>query len=199
MLRGRIVQTSKCFMGVSIAVALSPFAQGQTWTQRFPSTSPPARFEHAMALDTARSQVVLFGGGSSGAQFGDTWVWDGTTWAQKLPALSPPARLEHATAYDAAHGQTVLFGGFGASGLLGDAWTWDGTNWTPASPSSAPSPRTFHAMDFDARRNQAVLFGGQEGSPNFAILGDTWTWDGTNWTMQSPSASPSARREHRMA
>ena len=35
-----------------------------------------------------------------------------------------------------------------------------------------------------------VLFGGINGS---TYLGDTWTWDGTTWTKQSPATSPPAR------
>ena len=52
---------------------------GINWAQKFPLTSPPARYTHAMAFDAAHSQAVLFGGiDSAGNALGDTWVWDGT-------------------------------------------------------------------------------------------------------------------------
>ncbi|MEO8662416.1 MAG: hypothetical protein ABI693_28395, partial [Bryobacteraceae bacterium] len=35
-----------------------------------------------------------------------------------------------------------------------------------------------------------VLFGGDVGNVHY---GDTWIWDGVNWTQQSPQSSPSAR------
>src|SRR5580704_17181410 len=35
---------------------------GTTWTQKSPQNSPPARYQHAMAYDSAHGQVVLFGG-----------------------------------------------------------------------------------------------------------------------------------------
>ena len=50
-------------------------------------------------------------------------------------------------------------------------------------------------MTYDPIRNQLVLFGGVNGSNQF---GDTWVWDGTNWTLKSPSNSPLARDRHAM-
>ena len=45
-------------------------------------------------------------------------------------------------------------------------------------------------MAYDAATGQVVLFGGYNGG---AYLGDTWTYNGTTWTQQSPATSPSAR------
>jgi uncharacterized protein (TIGR03437 family) len=52
-------------------------------------------------------------------------------------------------------------------------------------------------MAYDAAHGQIVLFGGIGQKLN--DLGDTWLWDGSNWTQQSAPASPSARFEHAMA
>ena len=49
---------------------------------------------------------------------------------------------------------------------------------------------------YDPGTGQLVLFGGNDGS---GPLADTWTWDGSNWTEQSPSTSPSARSDASMA
>ena len=46
-------------------------------------------------------------------------------------------------------------------------------------------------MAYDAARGEVVLFGGF----GHARLGDTWTWDGTDWTKQHPAHSPDARQE----
>jgi hypothetical protein len=47
---------------------------GNSWTQRMPTTSPPPRSEHALAYDAVRQRLVLFGGlGGSGIYFADTW------------------------------------------------------------------------------------------------------------------------------
>ena len=53
---------------------------GSSWTQASPAASPPARMTHAIAYDSRRERVVLFGGSDGTRTFGDTWEWDGTTW-----------------------------------------------------------------------------------------------------------------------
>jgi hypothetical protein len=51
---------------------------GQSWTQMHPLTSPSPRFGHAMAYDSFRGQVVLYGGQNGpNAVLNDTWAWDG--------------------------------------------------------------------------------------------------------------------------
>ena len=55
----------------------------------------------------------------------------------------------------------------------------------PAGPAvaaapTAPSPRGYLRMAYDAASNEVVLFGGYNGSVYF---GDTWTWDGTDWSV----------------
>jgi hypothetical protein len=50
-------------------------------------------------------------------------------------------------------------------------------------------------MAYDARRGRTVLFGGNDGR----ILADTWEWDGTDWTLIAPPASPPARQRHALA
>lgn len=58
-----------------------------------------------------------------------------------------------------------------------------------------PSARSGHAVGFDPDRNRVVLFGGVAaaiGNPATALAGDTWEWDGENWT-QVDAMGPSAR------
>ncbi|HEX5230358.1 MAG TPA: kelch repeat-containing protein [Bryobacteraceae bacterium] len=57
------------------------------------------------------------------------------------------------------------------------------------SPSSPPV-RDSAAMAYDAARGQVVLFGGYNGS---SVLGDTWVWDGSNWSQRFPATNPSPR------
>jgi hypothetical protein len=94
-------------------------------------------------------------------------------------------------AYDSAHGQMVLFGGEGDS-LLGDTWTWDGVDWTEHTPAHSPLPRSTMGMVYDGARNQVVLFGGCC-STFSGDFGDTWTWDGADWTEYTPAHSPLPR------
>jgi uncharacterized protein (TIGR03437 family) len=164
-----------------------------TWTVQIPSRFPSSRSRHAMAYDSARGQVVLFGGFDGVKALSDNWVWDGSNWSQKLRQSSPPARTGHAMAYDAAHSQVVLFGG----GALNDTWVWDGSNWMQKSPQNSPSARFDFAMAYDSDRRQVVLFGGDDGFHNG--MNDTWVWDGSNWTQKSPQTSPPARERNDMA
>ncbi len=173
---------------------------GTNWTQKFPATSPSPRLTAGMAYDEARQQVVLFGGGpGSPTGFADTWVWDGTNWTQKFPATSPPARAGSPLAYDTIRGQTVLFGGT-ADGVtfFNDTWVWDGTTWTQKFPATSPSPRVHAGMAYDEALQQVVLFGGAN-NPITLVLGDTWVWDGVNWTQKFPATSPPGRHLHAMA
>ncbi|MGH9126546.1 MAG: Kelch repeat-containing protein [Acidimicrobiales bacterium] len=226
-----------------------------TWTKLAPGTSPPARFDAAMAFDTANDTAVLYGGlgGTTDTTvLGDTWVFDGTAWAEEAPANgppplaaasmaydsvnnrlllfggktaggavssqtwswdgtkwtlvpqpaglgSPPARYGASVADDTVAGVDVLFGGIGSAGTaLGDTWSWNGSAWTQLAKAPAPAPtaRTGAAMTFDAARGDIVLFGGAStgsGGTTSGLQADTWTFDGTNWTQQTPGSGPPAR------
>jgi uncharacterized protein (TIGR03437 family) len=165
---------------------------GSNWTQKFPQTSPPSRFGHAMVYDPAHGQVLLFGGSDgSSSPLGDTWVWDGSNWTQKSPQTSPPGRRNHAMTYDIGHRQVVLFGGVWSLVGQNDTWVWNGSNWTQKSPQTSPSARQVPLMLYDSALGQAVLFGGVDNHNQ--ELNDTWAWNGSNWIQQSPQNSPSVR------
>jgi hypothetical protein len=176
---------------------------GANWAVRTPTTSPPARFEHALVFDSARGETVLFGGNpvgimGSGSPLGDTWVWNGTNWTQRTPAAVPPVRCLHAMAYDSARGKTVLFGGAAAipsinTPLLADTWEWNGANWAARTPAAAPSARYAHTMAYGTQ-GTTVLFGGY--CPG---MGETWQWDGTNWWQPTLPLSPPPRIVSAMA
>jgi hypothetical protein len=163
---------------------------GQDWSQTA-AIGPSARTGHAMAYDSARGRVVLFGGSGGTSPPGDTWEWDGATWTMRA-TTGPSPRSLHAMAYDSGRGVTVLFGG-NIPGLA-DTWEWDGNVWTQRMVSE-PTPRGRHAMAYDAARGRTVLFGG---SFNNTPLGDTWEWDGSAW-MSVAASGPRARYWHAMA
>jgi hypothetical protein len=119
-------------------------------------------------------------------------------WNQQSPATSPGGRWQASMAYDAAQGQVVLFGGY-SNGELGDTWLWNGTTWTQQSPATNPPARSQSAMVYDAAQSQVVLFGGYLSNTAPFRSSDTWVWNGTTWTQQSPATSPSARADHAMA
>ena len=163
---------------------------------------PPARHSHAMAYDTARRRIVLFGGGGDSVA-DDTWEWNGTSWHRvNLSGPRPSPRTDHAMAYDASRGRIVLFGGFDSlqHHRLDDTWEWDGAFWHRIAPrGSSPAPRSSHAMAYDGARSRVVLFGGTVSSGGRGRSADTWEWDGTSWQLIDPPRSPPTRRDHVMA
>ncbi|WP_438031795.1 Kelch repeat-containing protein [Sorangium sp. So ce204] len=160
---------------------------GAEWTKRtFADASPGGRWSAAVAYDTARSRVLLFGGDVAGAT--DTWEWNGATWTERTPSSSPPCCAK--MAYDVGRDRTFLVG-------WGETWAWDGTDWTRLTPASSPPVRFGHAMAYDAARRRIVLFGGEFADQ---ARGDTWEWDGTDWIAVALSGrSPPPRYDHAMA
>jgi hypothetical protein len=162
---------------------------GTTWVHQNPSDDFPYR-EFAAAA-TLGNVVVVFGGeGSCFLPLGDTWTWDGTTWTQQNPVHSPSPRRGAAAA--ALGGKVVLFGG-DIIGLDGDwtsvdeTWLYDGTDWTQENLSRAPPARDSAAAATVG--DVVVLFGG--GPFVGPALGDTWTWNGSSWTVDMrPGPSP---------
>ena len=66
------------------AVVTATLAVAQVeWTERVLRN----RGHHAMAFDSARGRVVLFGGSPRTA---DTWEWDGSDWTRRFPQTIPP-------------------------------------------------------------------------------------------------------------
>lgn len=175
----------------------------QAWINVTPAPEDPMpspRWGHALAYDTARKRVVLFGGRDDSGVRDDTWEWDGTTWTDVTPTTTNPGPREfHAMAYDKANARVVMFGGkiFFAQY---DAWTFDGTAWTPLSPAAAvPGPRFGHALVYNAVSRRLLLFGGDDGS---IVYGDTWELDGSSgtWTeIATPASNPGPRRYHGMS
>jgi hypothetical protein len=156
---------------------------GSVFTQLSPvGTLPAGRFAHAMAYDSNRGVVVLFGGTTpQEALFGDTWEWQGSSWKNVSPLGSyPPARYGHQMVFDVVDGVTVLFGGSTPETLLNDLWTWNGSSWKQASPSGpVPQARTDFAMAYDVAQGLTYVAGGIGAS---GVLSDVWTWNGTAWT-----------------
>ncbi len=70
--------------------------------------------------------------------------------------------------------------------------------WTQAAPTASPTARNSHGLSYDVARGVAVMFGGYDGN-NTTALGDTWTYEGTNWTPSTPATAPDARWGHAMA
>lgn len=111
--------------------------EARTWTL-VATTGPQPRHEHAMAYDSRRGRVLLFGG----VDDPETWEWDGRGWIPLMiprppecPASigSPCTRNSPSLAYDTNHHNFLLFGG----NYTNDAWRFTGV-----SPVIGEHPRS---------------------------------------------------------
>lgn len=202
---------------LAIVISSTPVAPGNDGWQ---AIGPVPRDFHAMAYDSARGVMVMFGGrqllwfNPENAVLGDTWELKSETdsvWEQRCAtALVPSSELEplckavpspryaHSMVFDSMRKVMVLFGGVAADGAgnfayNGETWEYDGTSWTLRSVQG-PSPRAYFAFAFDSARGVAVLHGGNGGAPN----GETWEYDGNSWRLRT-STGPAPRFVHAMA
>jgi hypothetical protein len=195
------------------AVPPEPDPEAGLWSNRANTSTlswPPVGHAGAMAFDSARNRVVMFGGGTTPNN--TTWEWDGALGAwelrQQMAGARPSRRYGHAMAYDAARGKVVLYGGIDESGgSNAETWEWDGATetWTMKNPGPSPS-RWGHAMAYHAGMSRIVMFGGSYRHPTLGDgdLFDIWEYDGAadswvNKTYPLPPAWPRARRGHALA
>ena len=165
------------------------------WSDTSPASSPPGRVSHAMAFDSVRNEVVVFGGaGVGGPWVGDTWTYDGTSWTQKIREVAPTARGDHRMVFDSTRGVTVLYGG--ADAFVSDqTWEWNGTSWNRIITFASAGARMNHMLAYDSVRQRVVMFGGLTSNQTFTPTDDTWEYDGISWNQVMPANSP-PRREH---
>ncbi len=181
--------------GVADAATTYHYSFGTNlWTALSTGGAPPARTHSAMAYDSVRARLVLFGG-TGVTLFGDTWEYNpaapATGWVQVTPTDpegdgNPSARLGHVMFYDALRGRTVLFGGSNSTsptGPYGDAWEWNGQSWRKldiADPyvETRPVPRSLASGAYDSVTGQALIIGGRVSSQTGAELADSWVWNG---------------------
>ena len=177
-------------LGLIASVAISAICPRGGWIQIHPKHTPGARANSAIAYDSVRGRLVLFGGLSEwiGATFHherDTWEWDGNDWIEMKPKTLPPPRAGHMMAYDEKRGVVVMFGGEDKTGnfMLGDTWIWDGKDWRQMSPTSYPSARRGGQMFYDPQTEKVILTGGFYYATGkvFTYVYDTWAWNGKDW------------------
>ena len=173
----------------TIAMQIVANTGNPNWTNLNLTTAPGARDSYAMTYDPVHSQTVLYGG----TGLHDTWTFTfPSTWTQKTPSTSPAAQFGAGMSWLASQSNAVLFGGQNTTGTVGETWTWDGSNWTKQTPGVSPSARSYPAMGPDSAHHQVLLFGGSTAGTAGSATSDTYTWDGTNWTKQTPSTTPTA-------
>jgi hypothetical protein len=187
--------------------------QNGSWSQLYPTVSPPARYESNLVWDAQESELVLFGGNGTSSFLNDTWTFSSGQWTQEFPSASPPARADAGMVYDAAAGYVLLTDGEQNRTLtdlstqsysgsdFNDSWVYSGGNWWQLRSANNPSARDGFGMTYDAGLGEVVLFGGF----NWTVYStdDTWVFSGGNWTELAPatnySGDPQARNNMALA
>lgn len=169
---------STCFAAaMSLGLAISFIAQAHAQDCQWPTwnvvstDAEMARYEHALAYDAARGQVVLYGGRvNTTTLLEDTHLWDGSRWVSGN-IQGPGPRAGHAMAYDPVRGRVVLHGGVNGSPLT-DTWEWDGQRWLRVSENGPVSMG--HVMAYDPVGERLLLAN---------HLGELWQRRKAVWTL----------------
>lgn len=179
----------------------------RNWIQQFPAHKPPARSAQAMAYDSTRGRVMMFGGRKEATQLrttfsllDDTWVWENGDWRQLETATRPPARTFAAMTYDRDRDRMILFGGyrFAADNRtlepLSDTWEFDGTDWRQVASGSPEVDKPLLA--YDAARRQTIMLALDE---TLKTLMYRWDPASSAWQSVSPANLPSCVNEGQLA
>lgn len=149
-----------------------------------PTTTPPP-------TPKGPSKVVLVESDGKTAAGLQAWQFDGVAWTRQ----SDPTGLMH-YAGASLHGQAAFFGDHAPpeSNLI---TAFDGSSWSMGTTDVMPL-RGFPCLA--SFGNGLVLFGGIHTNqpPTLTILGDTWVFDGVNWSPSS-ATGPSPRENAAMA
>ena len=164
-----------------------------------PAQSSGAPFQHAMAFDAARGELILYQQATSGTP--GTWRYTGRSWVHVEP-LDPegdgnPNLPTHAVmTWDPSRDVVMLRGdacrsgsnSFGCGGITQGVvneqqWAWNGSSWakdTLARPDGITTPSGRGPGIVADNDNGRVLLVGTEnfvtGNP-FSV----WEWRGTSW------------------
>lgn len=166
---------------------------GSKWSQKSPTTFPNPRAFSAVAFDTRRGVVVLFGGFNADGGLNDLWTWDGTNWTQAATPASPPKLFPLGLAYRQSDDSLRVAGQSAPKGMgiyaAVQSWAYVNQTWREVTVGSTP-PCLDHygASAQDVQRGALVFFGGY-------CKGPTVEWDGSVWKSTTPNPSPPNRGE----
>jgi hypothetical protein len=188
VLTGLVVRiTTACVLvAAELLTATAARCETAVWQEQQPSVAPSPRTGAAMAYDSRRGVMVLFGGTVYPVNrfFGDTWEWDGTSWRESVPADAVPlARAGAGMAFDEQRERTIMVGGVGRGGALADTWEWDGENWS--NLGEGPGCATGNMAVYDRRWNRVTLLCTDGG-----VTKETWAWDGSAWSLLTTEGPP---------
>lgn len=177
---------------------------GDHWVLLYPAHAPHGRSFHAMAFDSARDRVILFGGKSgtttaNSVMYNDTWSFDGTDWTQLDTPNAPSARFYSASTYDPIHDRVILFGGTNLSAdgktstNLFDTWAFDGTTWTQTQASGPAVLKP--VLTYDSQNNRVVMVGMNDKNVTQMY---TYDFNAKTWNAITPAHLPTCASDAQM-
>jgi len=177
-----------------------------TWTELFPTGTPPAgRLAGAAVYDDFRQRFVGFGG-TVGLPV-DTWELDLSGAPQwntvTTGSPAPPGGYGMASIFDARRDRMIIFGGSTSDdyfGVQNDTWALNlrgnQPTWHQLNPSGAlPSARRNLTSIYDPVRDRMIIYGGWDsgGESTADFLGDAWALaldSNPAWARLSPAGTP---------
>lgn len=157
------------------------YANGD-WTELHPPVTPGPRQLSAMAYDSVRDRMVLYGGftigtdGLTSTTKSDTWEFDGMTWTQ---VGDESVKLTRPTmAFDAARNQMILLGLDGELKTAMYGFDAASATWVKLTPEKLPDCVNDSSMVYQTHNETVMSIGGNCG----ATVDKTWEWNGTTWT-----------------
>jgi hypothetical protein len=164
-----------------------------TWTQLFPTVSPPPRSQYAMAYDAADSEIVMFGGYDGSAhELSDTWVFNGATWAKVTTSTSPDGRQFASMVYDSLTHHTLLVAGTNSTiGSTIDTWAFHAGTWKLIVGSNTQS--RVHTPVSAMGNGTPMFFGGQLNFTSSTLFNSSFEFFGGSWHMVTFAHAPSPR------
>ena len=106
-----------------------------------------------------------------------------------IPAHSPVAVTGPMLFTDPLNGRVDEYGGYSGQFYQLNTWRWNGADWQQVQTATSPWARATAVVALDRAAHKVLMFGGL-GSVN---TNNTWSFDGTNWTMENPPLQPPNR------
>lgn len=170
------------------------------WQRLDSAGGPGSRSRTAIAVDTMRDRMLVFGGMdgdpfSGATRFNEVWALDLTTdtWTEVTTTGPAPTPKGYAVAaYDAAKDRLLVHGGDpGGFNGIDEMHALDlATNtWTEISGGTTPSARLYHGVTWVG--TEMVIFAGAGGFGADTYSNDIWAFDATTDTWREVRAGGS--------
>lgn len=157
---------------------------GNDWVPQNPTIYPPGRFNSAMAWDSMRQSLVVFGGqtcsfGLFNGAYSDTWEHSVNGWTEVATTTHPPineSRYSDADMiYDPSSTSCLLVTGTDPI----ETWSYNGSDWNQLSVSSITGDIS------------PVICLNTDTQTVWMVAADnTFTWDGTTWQPVAGVTTP---------